>query len=361
MSSEVKLVFDPKQINESLEEFAKKKGFNNSTKVAFFTHQMPDCDAISSLMGICWTFHKKWGVECDMFYEGRISHPQNNAMDNLLDPGLKNIEDGFEDNYDVYVLVDTVPSNAGVGGNSINFDLVIDHHPDLPNGGFNGIVINLKAGSCASTIYKIIEEIGLSFDKDNDLDKKVATALIAGIMTDTENMMSSDTTNYETEAFKVLCDYRDVNILKEIVFFKRPKFWVNAKALAAERAYYDEEGHCIVGMGFLPPKHWDLLADQADEMVQWDTVHTAIAFAAIGDTIVGCVRSANPSVVVKDFCKRLGGKKGKGGGKQGKGRYVCDLGGLLTLDPEENEETKQEIWEMINKRETSRILRILEK
>ena len=335
----------------------------SSKKIAIFTHQSPDPDAIASMMGMQWLFRKKYDCDCDLYYEGRISHPQNNAMDNLLDPGMKNIEDGWDGDgvYDLHILVDTVPSNAGVGENEIDFDLVVDHHPDLPNGGFNGIAINLKAGSCAGTIFRLIEKSELTLDDDIDYDKKVATALIVGIMTDTENMLSPDTTEHETDAFKVLCDCRDVNVLKQIVNFKRPKFWITAKAIAAEEAHYDEEGYCVVGMGVLPTKHWDLLADQADEMVQWDTVHTAIAFAVIGeDTLVGCVRSTNASITVKELCKKFGGKHGSGGGKQGKGRYTYDLGGLA-FDPEEDEETKDETWTLIDKKERSRILRILKK
>jgi nanoRNase/pAp phosphatase (c-di-AMP/oligoRNAs hydrolase) len=333
-----KTINDQKDIADAMDFLIQDR--ISSKKIAIFTHQSPDPDAIASMMGMEWLFRKKYDCECDLYYQGRISHPQNNAMDNLLDPGMKNIEDGWAGDgaYDLHILVDTIPSNAGVGENEIDFDLVVDHHPDLPNGDFNGVVINLKAGSCAGT-----------------------TALIVGIMTDTENMLSPDTTEHETDAFKALCDCRDVNVLKQIVNFKRPKFWITAKAIAAEEAHYDEEGYCIVGMGNLPTKHWDLLADQADEMVQWDTVHTSIAFAVIGeDMLVGCVRSTNASITVKELCKKLGGKHGSGGGKQGKGRYTYDLGGLA-FDPEEDEETKQETWNLIDKKERSRILRILKK
>lgn len=356
-----KTIVDQSNISEAL-EFLTRDDKLSSKKVAIFTHRSPDPDAIAAMMGMEWLFRKKYECECDLYFQGRISHPQNNAMDNLLDPGMKNIEDGWggDGTYDLHILVDTIPQNAGVGENEIDFDLVVDHHPDLPSGNFNGIVINLKAGSCAGTIFKMMEESELVFDDDNDYDKKVATALIVGIMTDTENMLSPDTTEYETDAFKALCECRDVNVLKQIVNFKRPKFWVTKKAVAAEESY-EEEGYCIVGMGNLPTKHWDLLADQADEMSQWESVHTAIAFAVIGeDMLVGCVRSTNASITVKELCKKLGGKHGSGGGKQGKGRYTYDLGGLA-IDPEEDEETKQETWNLINKRERSRILRILKK
>ena len=358
----LKTIGDQKDISKALDHLNEEKKLEGK-KVAIFTHRSPDPDAIASMMGMQWLLQKKYNCECDLFYEGRISHPQNNAMDNLLDPGMKNIEDAWEPNdaYALKVVVDTVPQNAGIGENKITFDLVVDHHPDLPTSKFNGFAINLKAGSCAATIFKMMKESGLSFEGDSDQDTKIATALFVGIMTDTENMLSSDTTEHEIDAFKDLCEYRDANVVKQIVCYKRPKFWVTAKAHAADRAYFDEEGYCVVGMGFLPDKHWDLLADQADEMVHWDTVHTSIAFAVVGeDKLVGCVRSSNASITVKEICKKLGGKYGSGGGKQGKGRYSFNLGGLA-IDPEEDEEMKEQIWELIKKKEEKRILRILKK
>ena len=354
----LKLISDKKRTAAIFESLIENLG---ESKVAIFTHNSPDIDAMSSIMAVEFIFRRKYNIECGKFYTGRISHPQNIAMDNLLDSGLRPVSEYDSKEFKVNILVDTVPSNAGVGDHEVNFDLVIDHHPDLPNGDFKGVVINLKAGSCAGTLCTIIRELGIAFDDDNDYDRTIATALVAGIYTDTEHMLSVDTTEYEREAFAYLSEWCSFESLRKIVFYKRPRAWINARADAYSRAYTEEEGFAIVGMGFLAEKHWDLIADQADEMVQWDACHTAFAYAVIGDnTLVGCVRSENPSITVKEVCKQLAGKKGEGGGKQGKGRYSYDFGGL-SIEPDEEQCDREALWEALNTRERNRILRILKK
>lgn len=358
-----RIVSAKKQIAQAFAKKIEKSGISEDSlkRVAIFTHHSPDIDAMSSMMGIEFLFRKKYGVDCAKFYTGRISHPQNIALDNLLDAGIQPASE-YTDEFALKILVDTIPINAGIDSESkIDFDVVIDHHPDLPNGDFKGLAINLKAGSCAATVFELIMENNIDFNPENDYDVKIATALIAGIYTDTDHMLSVDTTEFERNAFGVLAEIADADDLRKIIFYKRPKAWIDAKSQAYKNAYIDDEGYAIVGMGYLPEKHWDLLADQTDEMVQWDTCHTAIAFAVIGtDSLVGCVRSVNPSITVKEVCKKLAGAHGQGGGKQGKGRYHYDLGGQ-SIDPEEEDEIKDQLWELLNKRERSRILRILKK
>jgi hypothetical protein len=99
----------------------------------------------------------------------------------------------------------------------------------------------------------------------------------------------------------------------------------------------------------------------AEEMVSWASVETAIAFGVVGgDRIEGSVRSLNASLTVSDFCRKLGGKHGGGGGKHGKGAYQLSLAGF-SIDDDEDEEDAREAWESIKKRETKRILRIINK
>ena len=61
-----------------------------------------------------------------------------------------------------------------------------------------------------------------------------------------------------------------------------------------------------------------------------------------------------------DFCAKLGGKYGSGGGREGKGSYRYGMQGLAIEDDEE-EEIRNEMWAMINKKEIKRILRTITK
>lgn len=342
-------------------ENARKK--TEHPRVAIFTHACPDPDAIGSMMGLAWMLFRVFDIEADCFYHGEIAHPQNTAICNLLDPQLKRASEEYHtDDYQIRILVDTIPANAGTGEKKVDFDICIDHHKELPNGGYNGLVIHMKTGSCCSIIYKLIDTFCKEhwFEDNNDHDSKVATALIAGVITDTDNM-SDDTTELEFETFSKLFEYRNSNFLKQIIYFKRPKFWTDVKAAAAREAEIDDEGYAIVGLGLIPEKDRDLIADMATEMVSWASVETAIAYALVGgERIEGSVRSQNSSLSVSDFCKKLGGRHGVGGGKHGKGAYRYGLAGM-SIDPDEDEKLKQRAWELIKDKEKDRIGRMIKK
>ena len=121
------------------------------------------------------------------------------------------------------------------------------------------------------------------------------------------------------------------------------------------------EGFAVVGMGHIPGRHRDVIAEMAQEMVSWEDVHTAIVFALVeGNRIEGSIRSMNPSVSVPQLAKDLGGEEGFGGGKLGKGAYAYNLGGGSISD-DDDEEIKEKTWELFDTRENKRITRILKK
>ena len=337
--------------------------FGKERKVAIFSHRCPDPDAIASMMGIAWLVERVFGATTQMFYGGEISHPQNVSMINLMSPSLTRAAEYDPAKFDLNILVDTIPSYAGVDKHKITFDVVIDHHKELPQD-FSGLVIHRKVGSCASIVYDLIKYIVPKenwFSNEVDADVKVATALIAGIMTDTTFMLSEDCTEYERHAFNELFEFRDGDILHQIIFFKRRKLWVDMKAEACKHAKIDEEGVAIVSLGLLPEKERDLISDMAQEMVSWASVETAVAFGVVGgDRIEGSVRSLNASLNVSEFCKKLAGKCGTGGGKQGKGAYQLPLAGF-SIDIDEDVNDAQEAWDSIKNRESKRISRVLKK
>lgn len=334
-----------------------------TAKVAIFTHPSPDPDAIGSQMALSWLLKKSYeNVEVDCYYDGHVSHPQNQRMCNLLDPELKLYTECSPNNYDLIVSVDTVPAHAACPENT-SFDLVIDHHKEVPNGGFKGLFLNLKAGSCCATIYQLIKFYGLRFEEDNDADSKVATALLVGIITDTEYQTSDDTTDLEHEAYRGLFDYRNGPALKQITRYKQPREWVQARACVAQKAHDRiRDGVLIHGIGFITGNNRDLIAAVADEMLSWENVETSIAFAVVdGDRIEGSVRSSNAALAVPTLCKELGVQLGgEGGGKLGKGAYYYALGSCSN-DSEMDESIKEKFWDFINERELKRLPKIIKK
>jgi len=339
-------------VNEAL------KDCNDSTEIAILTHKFPDPDAISSMMALKWLIQKISPVKIiNLIYDGGISHPQNQVLDNLLEPNMIKIDDlgSSLEKYSKFFLVDTIPINAGIGKNLINFDLVIDHHKEpeqLPTSYYN-----IHAGSCAATIYQLIKHNKLEFDEDSEIDKKIATAILIGIATDTEVLCSQETTTIDVQTWSELLNKRDHGILSRIIKYGRPKLWVETKASIISKVKI-HDGLAIVGIGMFDSKHRDLIADIADDIKSWDEVHTAIVFAMLdGNTISGSVRSTNSGISVPSLCKILGTtKKGQGGGKPGKGAYTYPLGGS-SIDTDEEEEIAQKTWELFEIKEYHRILK----
>lgn len=336
---------------------------NLEKKVAIFTHLGPDPDGIGAMMGMSWLLDKAYGIQSDLFCSGSISHPQNMAMVNLLDPVLRSAEEYKAEDYALNVLVDTVPSHAGVGTHTVKFDIIVDHHKDLANSS-EGLIVNLNAGSACGTVYDIIKNLKLKFSDDNDNDSRVATAMMVGITTDTDHMMSEETTQYEFDAWSELFEYRNTASLKKIVNYERPQLWVTAEADAVRRVVISD-AIAVVSMGILPSKHRDLLADMASKLVCWEGVHTGVAFAIVdGDRVEGSVRSTNASVMVPALCKKLGTafgvEYGDGGGKRGKGAYRYTLAGG-SIEEDDDEETRHRVCELLSEKETKRIFRIMAK
>lgn len=340
-----------RKVNHYQKFFQKIEG---KKRAAVFTHPCPDPDAIGSMMGIQWLL-EKLEIECDAYFRGSVSHPQNKAVNNLLDPGMLPLSEYDSEKYDLRILVDTVPLNAGAP-EGVLWDIVIDHHYEIINGDFKGLFTNLKAGSCAATIYHLMNESGFQFEDDNDYDVRVATAMLVGIITDTEFQMSDDTTAYEFDAYQALFPYRDATKLKKIINYERPRIWIDLEADAVKRVQV-EDTIGVVGLGIISEKHRDVIADLAQQMITWEDVNTSIVFALVeGNRIEGSVRSISASMSVPDVCKTLGGEHGVGGGKLGKGAYRYDLA-AVGLEEDDDEETKLEFWNSINHKETKRIFR----
>lgn len=347
------------QFREFIEQKTKSKIDN--FKIALYTHPFPDPDAMASMMGLKWLLEKYYQSEVDMFISGEISHPQNINMYNLLGPKLIPAEQACPADYDIRILVDVVPSNAGTSTKIVEFDIVIDHHVEQVNGDYDGLFINIHSGSCAATIYHLIKYYGETFEENEDADQRVATALMVGIATDTCNLMSDSTTEYDHDANKELFPFRDADALQKILQYKKHKVWVIKMAEAAMRASV-KDSVAIVGLGLLTNTQRDLIATMADEMLRWEGVDTSITFAIVdGNRIEGSVRTMNPSVSAAKLSNDLGTERGGNGwGHSQKAGYRYNLGGM-SFNQIDDENIQFKTWELVNEKESIRIERILKK
>ncbi len=153
--------------------------------------------------------------------------------------------------------------------------------------------------------------------------------------------------------------YRDAESLKEIAKYKRPRSWITLKAKATNSTVI-ENGVAVVGIGNISLKNRDIVSDLAQEILMWEGVSTSVVFALVdGESLHGSVRSACPSISAAKLSKTLGTDKGGiGWGHADAAGYRYAISGF-SFGEEEDESMKNEIWELLNKRELSHVLKII--
>ena len=320
-------------MNDKISRFFETIGQLESTdRVAIFTHQTPDPDALGAAVGVKWILKKQVNVEADIFYTGEISHPQNKTMVNILGIQTNKIIDVDKD-YDrnKYALAIAVDTTTDV---PISVDYVIDHHRNKET---KAEYIIDPVGATCTIICEMIEQSGMVFD--DDIDQCVATALLLGIKVDTDELVSETTTDRDYKASQYLSAFVDRGKLSKITRYPLPGY-----ILACEKVMYSAENNIALQAGYvgfvgsISATQRDVIPYLADKMIRVDGIDTSIVFAIVnGSRIEGSVRSTNSAIDVNDLCRELF----NGGGKLGSGAGRVNLGFLEPADfPDEDMETQ---------------------
>lgn len=320
--------------------------------VAIFVHDTPDPDALSSAFGLAYLL-KQWGFNCEIFYDGYISHPQNKAMMNSFEFSLKKIEHFQEEEYNLKAIVDT--SNTGKKNlRNVNFtpDIIIDHHNDLPDPE-SPIILKAKVGSTATLITLLLDYYDIFSDEVEPTPEEieVATALMIGLKTDTKDF-TMNVSDYDKEAFPILIKRQDNQKVRNITNYPIPEDLFKAKSFAFYNGNYHRNGSMVVaGTGFIKEEHKDFNAIIADELIRGEGIEKVIVIGIIDyKAIVASVRTTQITTDTKEFCHRVFGEDVSGGKKGEGGAYIElseDYKELLFLA---DDDSKQAIWDTILKK-----------
>lgn len=318
---------------------------SSSNETHVIIHNFPDPDAISSAMGVIHLIKNLGFKAGNIYYSGEISHPQTKSMVTLLNANLVDYnKEPFIDGIDA-ILVDT--NSVGEGSNqtqikpeSVNVVAVIDHHKGKHPKGAK--VDSRYVGSTASIVWDYLSKS--KFDFDSEDGKILATALVAGIFTDTNSLMSDNIASLDFEAYQNLLKKVDKQKLKSVMNYPLPSylFELRQRSFLKENQII-EESVIIAGIGIINQSKRDALPIIADELLRMNGISTSIVFAIIGDNIDISVRSSDITLDVSKFVQSV---FGSGGGKQGAGRAIIPLG-FFSLNG--NDEINNDIWEVAKK------------
>src|SRR5215813_3722567 len=322
----------------------------------------PDPDAISSAFAhqLIAARHE---IVCDIAYDNRVSHHENIALIELLRLHLLHIGENDDlKRYQGSVFIDTQGTTSGLTERlreaGVPALAIIDHH-EL-QGEVEAQFTDIRAGANATaTIYTEYIESGLLRLERSDTDhKRLATALMHGVRSETGGLVRAERDDFMAAAY--LAEFVDQETLAEILSNKRSRHAMDViQAALASRVVRDN--YCIAGVGYLRYEDRDAIPQAADFLLTEDNVHTAIVYGLVIDggreMIIGSLRTKKETLNPDAFLKEaLGGPQAGryyGGGRREAGGFEIAIGFLTGRYDDEfmrwkwrlyDEQVKRKLW-----------------
>jgi nanoRNase/pAp phosphatase (c-di-AMP/oligoRNAs hydrolase) len=332
-------------------EIEERKKDKEIFKLGILMHRTPDPDCFGAALGM-----KKlvnfWfpSVECVLIYKGDISHPQNKTMVNVLNMNLFNLDESdspLMEIVDSCIVVDVTPERCGLTYKSDYSDgffiFTCDHHkPDTKISKYKDIRM---VGATTSMVWEYLHKEGCNFDSNIDDDGTVATAMLVGIKTDTNDLVSDNITDLDFEAYKNLISYVNHRQLSSIINYPIPPYHFELrKRLEVDGNTVVENGCFIGGIGYLGASKRDSLPTIAEERARVEGIDTAFVFAIVGENIEVSVRSSGISIDINNLCQNIFGKE-YAGGKTGSGGARIPMNFLSVADSDDK--IRDKMWESV--------------
>lgn len=287
----------------------------------------PDPDAIGSALAhqrLCETV----GVPATIAHVLGIAHRQNRALVKLLHVEMLHIKSGAElRKFKHLSLVDTSTTEPTI---ELPADLslltVVDHH-SAASVAAPFVDVRTSMGASSSMYAEYMAQgfaplTGLGRD-----DRRVATALLFGIQTDTDDFALATPADFAAAAY--VKGHCDLDALKRIGrrIVGAAAMEVVGRALADLLVVRD---FAIAGVGRVAPHDRDTIGGAADYILQREDIDTVIVFGIVGDRIDGSLRTNSPSVDPARFLETAFGAASDGrpygGGRADKGGFQVPLG-----------------------------------
>ena len=277
--------------------------------LGIITHKNPDPDAIASAMALGEIARHANGktLTTRIYSEGNIGHQENRTFVNLLDIKMEHLTPEALQKCTYLALVDC----SGPGANNdvppqTKINLVIDHHKDGKHVAAQGTFTDIRPGigATASIMTQYLQEL------DVPVDKRVATALLYGIRTDTKDFRRN-VTPQDLNYAGFLLPLTDADLLDKIMSpsMSQETLDVMGKAIQNRKI---QSGYLFSNVGYVMNR--DALPQAADILITLEGVNTALVYGITDSAIVISARNRDIRLHIGNALAEAFGEMGDAGG-----------------------------------------------
>ncbi|MGH7282374.1 MAG: DHH family phosphoesterase, partial [Polyangiaceae bacterium] len=290
----------------------------------------PDPDGIASALAFGHLASRQ-GVRTTISYCHELSHRENRALVKLLGLELRRLKSVKEvAPVDYLALVDAYdvdPDLADAEG--LEVLAIVDHHrtPTMPTARF--VDLRPDVGATAAIFVEYIDQLA-PLDPENEDERRIATALMLGLSTDTDDFMLARAGDFR--AASQIAEACDRELLADLSrrLIAPSAMDVIARALSS---LVVRRNFASAGVGFVQEGDRDTIAQAADFLVRREDIDTVVVYGVVGDkSIEGSLRTHSPSVDPAAWLEQAFGHDDKGrafgGGRRDKGGFRIPIGFL---------------------------------
>ena len=284
-------------------------------QVVIQCHDNPDADALASGFALRWYLEQK-GVSARFVYGGPNPVTKSNLV--LMLENLEIVCERVEslETPELLVTVDCQYGESNVTVFSAENVAVIDHHqvstalPAMSE-------VRSNYGSCSTVIFEMLQAEGI----DINADRRVATALYYGLMTDT-----ADFSEVSHPSDRDLRDTAEFN-KADITLFRNSNLSIDELRIAGEalKNTIVDDVRCT-GIVEAGPCDSNILGIISDMFLEVEGVNTCVVYNILPSGIKYSVRSCIKEVKACELASFLAENLGGGGG------HLVKAGGFLKKD-----------------------------
>jgi len=281
------------------------KGASNSVIVI---QDIPDPDAIASAEALKRLLAAKCDVESVIAHQGIVGRAENRGLLHYLHLPLAQISDLNLADFDLVATVDTQPQ---FGNNSlpgeVPCNIVIDHHRDHePPPGVDFVDIRPVYGATSTILTEYIRF------SDVRLDVHLATALLYGIKSDTQDL-GRESTQADIDAYLFLYPHADKAAISGIEHERVSRAYFLSLHEAIEQSrLYGPALICCAGRSCGP----EIIAEVADLLMRLAGVDYVLCYGVCKDQIVMSLRADRKKGNAHGLIREIVEGIGTGGGHE---------------------------------------------